>query len=126
MAGRLGNYDEAEKATQEALKLDRKMRAYELTYRSLTSLGWLAEKRTRYIEANTFYQEALLLARQNKRPRPFCMLLFHLGKLRLKQQQFGEAATFFQEMLAQALDDDPDLVARARNGLAQVELAQDH
>jgi hypothetical protein len=29
-------------------------------------------------------------------------------------------------MLAQALDDDPDLVARARNGLAQVELAQDH
>lgn len=126
MAGRLGNYDEAEKATQEALKLARKMRAYELTYRSLTSLGWLAEKRTRYIEANTFYQEALLLARQNKRPRPFCMLLFHLGKLHLKQQQFREAATFFQEMLDQAPDDDPDLVARARNGLAQVELAQDH
>jgi len=102
------------------------MHAYELIYRSLTSLGWLAEKRGAYTEADTYYQEALILARQNKRTRPLCMLLFHLGKLRLKQQQIGEAATFFQEILNQVPDDNPDLIARAQSGLAQVALAQGH
>jgi tetratricopeptide (TPR) repeat protein/transcriptional regulator with XRE-family HTH domain len=124
MAGRLGHYDEAERATQDALELARRMHAYELIYRSLTSLGWLAGKRARYAEADMFYQEALALARENKRPRPFCMLLFHLGKLRLKQQQFTEAAAFFQEMLNSTRDQD--LIARARSGLAQIELAQGH
>jgi len=75
-----------------------------------------------YEQANAYFQESLDLARSQGSPWYISKTLAEWGEIHLKYQQLNAAAATFQEVLISERNTggDPELLARARYGLARV------
>lgn len=98
-----GDYTQAERYSQEGLRLARELGGQvEAESAFLTTLGLIAFHRGSYAQAKTIFEDGLQLARTLGDRERTCTLLIHLGGVLHFQGNFAQAETLYQEGLVLA------------------------
>jgi tetratricopeptide (TPR) repeat protein len=122
VASEQGNYAQAEQYLQEGIILARELGNRDNLAHLLVNLGATLGNQGDYHQAKACLQETVELARSLRDPRLISGTLVKWGELHLTYQQLDAAAAAFHEVLTlnSQSDRDPDLIAHARYGLAQI------
>ena len=98
-----GNYTQAERYSQEGLRLAREVgNQDEAECAFLTTLGLVAFHRGDYTQAKGVFEDGLQLARSLRDRERICTLLIHLGGVLHFQGNFSQAEILYQEGLTLA------------------------
>ena len=117
-----GDYVQAEQYLREGISLVHQLENRTYLTSLLAHLGSALGGQGNYEQANAYFQESLDLARSQGSPWYISKALAAWGEIHLKYQQLNAAAAAFQEVLTYERNagGDPELLARARYGLARV------
>jgi tetratricopeptide (TPR) repeat protein len=116
-----GDYVQAEQYLREGISLVHQLEDQTYLTSLLAHLGSALGGQRNYEQANASFQESLELARSQGSPWYISKVLIAWGEVHLKHQQLNAAAAAFQEVLTyeRKAGGDPELLARARYGLAR-------
>lgn len=120
-----GQYERAEAAYQEYLRLAEQGNDPRTTAQSFLSLGVLAFQRGEYGQAERYFQEGLPLARQANDQRCLYRLLNGLGGIASERGDYAQAEMLLQEALAAArLSGPEDAICKILNNLGSIAAKQ--
>ncbi|HEY4033698.1 MAG TPA: tetratricopeptide repeat protein [Ktedonobacteraceae bacterium] len=122
IASEQGNYAQAEQYLQEGIILARQLGNRDNLAHLLINLGATIGRQGDYHQANACLQESAELARNLRDPRLISGALVNWGELHVSYQRLEAATVVFDEVLTlnSQSDRDPDLLAHAKYGLAQI------
>ncbi len=119
-----GAYEQAEIYCQEGLVIARHVDSHENISRSLTALGQILGARGNLYSALAAFQESLDLARRIGYPRLIVGSLLARGEVLLRFRRWDAAAQAFHDALSSIPEQQQDMLATARYGLARVAAMQ--
>lgn len=117
-----GEYLQAEQYVREGISLERQLENRNYMSFLLAHLGSAIGGQGSYKQANNYFKESLDLARPRGSPWYISTTLAEWGEIHLKYKQIDAADAAFQEVLIYecSTGEQPELLAKALYGLAQV------